>query len=121
MVAGLIVAMGPVEEVFEEYYTIIHGAPRQRVVATEPASEGVDGAQDGVDGAVKEEKITSIGTKEEVIREYLKQAPAQETQDEAVWHLPSFTADPRAPHECCATANNRAHSTAPNIDTPLPT
>jgi ABC-type polysaccharide/polyol phosphate transport system ATPase subunit len=59
MAAGRILAVGPVEDVFDKYHTIIHGAPRPRVVAAEPASGGVDGGQDGVDVAVKEEKITS--------------------------------------------------------------
>jgi hypothetical protein len=126
MAAGRILAIGPVQDVFNEYYSIIHGAPRARVIAAGAGSEGVDHAQAGVDSAIKEEKITAIGTKEEVIQEYLKHTPgqgpdaeleAQETHVEPVWHLASFTADPGARHEWGGYGNEWAECIGGSVET----
>jgi ABC-type polysaccharide/polyol phosphate transport system ATPase subunit len=121
MAAGRILAIGPVQDIFDQYHTIIHGAARPKVVAAKPAPVDVDGAQDGSDRAVKEEKISSIGTKDEVIQEYLKHVPGQsrvlQTQDETVWHLASFTLDPRARHESGGYGNEWAECLGGSVET----
>jgi ABC-type polysaccharide/polyol phosphate transport system ATPase subunit len=87
--AGRILAIGPVEGVFDEYHTILEGAaPVQSAV--KPSANGA-GAQPGGDGKpLEKELITSIGSKDEVIEEFTKHARDVVRGDPA-WPVAEFT------------------------------
>jgi ABC-type polysaccharide/polyol phosphate transport system ATPase subunit len=126
MAAGRILAIGPVQDIFDQYHTIIRGAARPKVVAAKAASAGAVGAQDGADRAIDEGTIGSIGTKDQVIQGYLKHVPGQsraaqvglpQTRDETVWHQASFTVDPRAAHESGGQGNEWAECIGGSVET----